>query len=60
MNAAQQARQDGIDLSLCEESLRLTAEQRLLQHQAALALVLAAEKAGREWRERQQRPAAAS
>jgi hypothetical protein len=59
MNPAQQAEQAGIDLSLVEESLRLTPEQRLLQHQAALALVVAVEKAGRELRERQQRSVAA-
>jgi riboflavin biosynthesis pyrimidine reductase len=60
MNPAQQAERAGIDLSLVDESLRLTPEQRLLQHQSALALVVAAEQAGRELRERQQRPVAAS
>jgi hypothetical protein len=59
MTPAQQAERAGIDLSLSEQSLRLSPEQRLRQHQAALALVLAAELAGRELRERQQRPAAA-
>ncbi|MFO1466608.1 MAG: hypothetical protein U1F35_09240 [Steroidobacteraceae bacterium] len=59
MNPAQQAKETGIDLSLVEASLRLSPEQRLVQHQAALDLVLAAEQAGRELRERTQRPAAA-
>ena len=52
MTPAQQAQEAGIDLSLLEESLRLTPEQRLLRHQAALELVLAVEKAGMEMRER--------
>jgi hypothetical protein len=59
MTPAQQAEQAGFDLSLVEASLRLTPEARLLQHQAALDCVLMAEQAGREMRERTQRPAAA-
>ena len=56
---SQQAQQAGFDLSLVEASLRLSYEERLVQHQAALAWVLAAEKAGREMRERTQRTTAA-
>jgi len=52
MTPAQQAEAAGFDLSLVEESLRLTPQQRLLQHQAALELVLAMERAGNELRER--------
>jgi len=40
MNAVAAARQLGIDLSLIEESLRLTPEQRAIQHQQALELAL--------------------
>lgn len=37
----------GFDLSLIEESLGYSHEKRLLQHQAALDLVLEMERAGR-------------
>ena len=40
MNAIQEAEQAGIDLSLIDESLRLTPEQRALQHQSALDMAL--------------------
>jgi hypothetical protein len=60
MTPAQQAEQAGFDLSLVEASLRLSPEQRLVQHQAALVWVLAAEQAGRELRERTERPVAAT
>ena len=48
MNAIQQAEQAGFDMSLVDESLRLTYEQRANQHQMALelALALALERAG--------------
>jgi hypothetical protein len=59
MTPAQQAEEAGFDLSLVDESLRLTPEQRLLQHQAALELVLAMERAGMELRERTTQLAAA-
>jgi hypothetical protein len=59
MTPAQQAEEAGFDLSLVDESLRLTPEQRLLQHQAALELMLAMERAGVELRERTAQPAAA-
>jgi hypothetical protein len=47
MNAIEAAEQAGIDLSLIEESLRLTPEQRALQHQSALAMALQLEEAYR-------------
>jgi hypothetical protein len=59
MTPAQQVREAGFDLSLVDGSLRLTPEQRLLQHQAALELMLAMERAGMELRERTAQPAAA-
>jgi hypothetical protein len=59
MTPVQHAEQAGFDLSLVEASLRLTPEERLVQHQAALGLVLAAERAGRELRERTKRSVAA-
>jgi hypothetical protein len=42
----------GFDLSLIEESLRSSPEQRALQHQQALTLLLQLEIAGKELRER--------
>jgi hypothetical protein len=60
MNPDQQAEAFGFDLSLVDEALRLTPERRLLQHQAALELVLAMERAGRELRERTAQPVAAA
>jgi hypothetical protein len=45
MNAIQAAEQAGIDLSLIEESLRLTPEQRALQHQSSLEMALQLEEA---------------
>lgn len=45
MNAIQAAEHAGIDLSLIEESLRLTPEGRAVQHQAALDMALQLEAA---------------
>ena len=42
----------GIDLGLLEDNLRLTCEQRVLQHQDALNLALEIERAGLSLRER--------
>lgn len=55
-----QAEAAGFDLSLVDEALRLTPERRLIQHQAALDLVEAMERAGVELRERTDRPVAAT
>jgi hypothetical protein len=50
----------GFDLSLIDESLRSSPEQRVLQHQQALTLMLQLEMAGKDFRERtQSTPAAA-
>lgn len=54
MDAIKQAELAGFDISLIEESLRLSPEQRAIQHQAALTLALELERAGKELRERDQ------
>jgi hypothetical protein len=59
MNAIREAERAGFDLSLVEESLRCSPEQRALQHQEALNLALALEQAGKQLRDRPQPPAAA-
>jgi hypothetical protein len=59
MNAIDEARLAGFDLTLVDESLRCSYEQRVRQHQAALALALEMEKIGQQLRERTQSTAAA-
>ncbi len=59
-NPIEDAIQAGFDLSLIEESLGYSHEKRLLQHQAALDLVLETERAGQALRERTESAAAAS
>jgi hypothetical protein len=54
MDAIKQAELAGFDISLIDESLRLSPEQRAIQHQAALMLALELERAGKELRERDQ------
>jgi len=54
MTAAQEAEQAGFDLSLVAESLRISHEQRALQHQRALELALELEKIGQQLRDRAQ------
>jgi hypothetical protein len=51
-SAVEEAERAGFDLSLIEESLGLTYDQRAIQHQQALNLALELERAGRELRER--------
>ena len=46
------AERAGIDLGLIDDNLRLSHEQRALQHPAALDLALEVERAGRKLRER--------
>jgi hypothetical protein len=46
----QEAEQAGFDLSLIDESLRCSLEQRLAMHQEALTLALEMEHAGRRLR----------
>lgn len=59
-NALAIAAQAGIDLGLIEDNLRLSYEERVLQHQDALNLALAIEQAGRKLRERSATTAAAA
>ncbi len=54
------AAQAGIDLGLIADNLRLSYEERVLQHQDALNLALAIEQAGRKLRERPATTAAAA
>lgn len=49
------AEQDGVDLSMLRERLRLTPTERLQHHQAALELVEALKDAGRKHRRAQRR-----
>lgn len=51
-DAIESAERAGIDLGLIDDNLRLSHEQRALQHQDALDLALAIERAGQELRER--------
>ena len=51
MTAIQEAEQAGIDLSLIDESLRCSYEQRALQHQAAINLALELERVGQQLRD---------
>jgi hypothetical protein len=50
--AIEAAAHAGIDLGLVDDNLRLTHEQRALQHQDALDFALAVERAGERLRER--------
>lgn len=50
--AIEEAERAGFDLSLVEESLGLSYDQRAMQHQEALNLALELEGAGRKLRER--------
>lgn len=59
-NAFEVAERAGIDLGLVRDNLRLTPEQRVLQHQAALDLALEIERAGKKLRERSAKTSAAS
>lgn len=52
LSAIAEAERAGFDVSLIEESLSLSYDQRAFQHQQALNLALALEQAGRELRER--------
>lgn len=60
LNPIEEAAHAGFDLSLVEESLSCTYEQRALCHQAALNLVLEMEDAGRRIRDRYKPPPPAS
>jgi hypothetical protein len=59
-NPIEEAERAGFDLSLIEESLSYSYEQRALHHQAALNLAIEMERAGRQLRDRDQSTASAS
>jgi hypothetical protein len=52
LTAVEVAERAGIDLGLVDDNLRLTPEQRALQHQAALDFALEIERAGQRLRDR--------
>jgi hypothetical protein len=58
--AIEAAKRAGIDLGLIDDNLRLTYEQRALQHQDALDFALEVERAGQRLRERSAKASAAS
>lgn len=58
--AIEAAKRAGIDLGLIDDNLRLTYEQRALQHQDALDFALEVERAGQRLRERPAKASAAS
>jgi hypothetical protein len=60
LNPIEEAERAGFDLSLVDESLSYTYEQRALHHQAALNLALEMESVGRRIRDRHQPTASAS
>jgi hypothetical protein len=60
VNPIEEAERAGFDLSLIEESLSYSYEQRAVHHQAALNLAVEMEKAGRLLRERDQSTISAS
>jgi hypothetical protein len=57
-SAIEVAMRAGIDIGLLEDNLRMSHEQRVLQHQDALDLALHLERAGRILHERSATPAA--
>jgi hypothetical protein len=56
LTASEIAERSGIDLSLIRVSLGYSYDQRALQHQAALDLMLEMERVGRELRDTTQSP----
>ena len=59
MNPIESAEAAGVDLSLIDDSLSRSYEERAIQHQEALNLALEMERAGNELRERYQSSASA-
>jgi hypothetical protein len=59
MNPIESAEAAGVDLSLIDDSLSRSYEERAVQHQEALNLALEMERAGNELRERYQSAASA-
>jgi hypothetical protein len=60
MSSIEEAERAGFDLSLIKESLSYSYEQRAVHHQAALNLAIEMEKAGRQFRDRDQSTTPAS
>jgi hypothetical protein len=60
LNPIEEAERAGFDLSLIDESLNYSYEERALCHQAALNLALEMEGAGRRIRDRHQSTTTAS
>ena len=60
VGAIEDALRAGIDIGLLEDNMRLSHEQRALQHQDALDLALALLRAGRALHERPATPAASA
>jgi hypothetical protein len=60
VNPIEEAERAGFDLSLIEENLNYSYEQRAVHHQAALNLAVEMEKARRQLRERDQSTTSAS
>jgi len=59
MNPIELAEAAGVDLSLIDDSLSRSYDERAIQHQDALNLALEMERAGNELRERYQSSASA-
>jgi hypothetical protein len=60
LTAFEEAERAGFDLSLLEESLNYSYEERAVHHQRALDLALEMERAGRQLRERSRPTSSAS
>jgi hypothetical protein len=60
VNSIEEAERAGFDLSLIEESLSYSYEQRAVHHQEALNLAIEMERAGRLLRDRDQSTISAS
>jgi hypothetical protein len=59
LSAIEEAERAGVDLSLIDDSLSRSYEERAIQHQKALNLMLEMERAGNKLRERYQSSASA-
>ena len=59
LSPVEAAERAGVDLSLIDESLGYSYEERAIHHQRALNMALEFERVGRELREQHQQPAPA-
>ena len=59
-SAIEDAANAGVDLSLIDESLSYSYEERAIHHQRALDMAIEFERVGRELRERSQQPPSAT